>query len=71
MREIKCIEAHAAVAEDAIDEFNERREELGITKESDVISISVRPALKPMKVMMPGGEQDSTVIVSIFYWSTK
>lgn len=72
MRKIKCHVSHSLVVEDAIAEFNERSEEFGITKELDVISISVRDANRPVLIATPGGKTEySKIIVSIFFWATE
>jgi len=70
MRKINCFDLHGVDVEDVLGEFNERREEFGIYKDEDILSISVRPATHPHKIAQPSGTlKDSTVIVSIFYWS--
>jgi hypothetical protein len=70
MRKIACFDLHGVDVQDVLEEFNERCEEFNITKETDIISLSVREAAHPHKIAQPGGlTKDSTVVVSIFYWS--
>jgi hypothetical protein len=68
VRKIKCKEVHGISVEEVLDEFNERRQEFGV-KDADVISVSVRAADKPTNIHTTGGPKQSTVIVTIFYWS--
>jgi hypothetical protein len=70
MRKIVCQDVPALYVQDELDHFSERLEELNITKESDIISISVRADPHPSKIATPDGTKYSTIIVTIFYWST-
>ena len=68
MRKLKCKEVHGISVDDVLAEFNERRREFGV-KDADLISVSVRAADKPANIHTPGGARQSSVIVTIFYWS--
>ena len=68
MRKATCIDIHGISVEHVHEEFNERREELGIADEA-IISINVRDALRPMKIYVSAEAKDSTVIVTIFCWA--
>ena len=72
MRKIQSLDIPGVTVDDVLNEFNERHNEFGITKKSDVISINIRPATKPSKIAQPdGGTKDSQVIVTFFYWGKK
>jgi hypothetical protein len=69
MRKIGYFDLHGVTVEEIVDEFNERRNEFGITEETDIISMSVRPAIEPNKLPQPDRSfKESKVVVTIFYW---
>lgn len=69
MRKIGFFDIHGVTLEEIVDEFNERRNEFGITEEVDIISMSIRPAADPHKIAQPDGSlKESKVVVTIFYW---
>lgn len=71
MRRIGFFDLHGVTVEEVIAEFNERRHEFGITEETDIISMSVRPAITPSKIAQPDGSlKESKVVVTIFYWQS-
>jgi hypothetical protein len=69
MRKLGCFDLHGVTVDEVVAEFNERHNEFGITEETDIISISVRPATEPHKIAQPDGSlKESKVVVTIFYW---
>jgi hypothetical protein len=72
MRKIQSFDVPRITVEDVLNEFHERHKEFGITKKSDIISVSVRPATKSSKIAQPeGNTKDSQVVVTFFYWGKK
>lgn len=70
MRKLKAFCVPAVFVEDVINEFNERAADFGITKESDVVSVSVRPIERDVKVVRSGNETTkATIEVTIVCWS--
>lgn len=56
--------------EEILDEFNERHEEFGIMKESDIVSVAAMPPVMDTKVVAEGGGvADPKLEVMIIYWS--
>jgi hypothetical protein len=69
MRKLSCFDLHGVTVDEVVAEFHERHGEFGITKETDIISISVRTATQPSKIAQPDGSlKESKVVVTIFYW---
>jgi hypothetical protein len=67
VRKLKCIQVSGMCVQEVLDEFNERREELGIT-DSDVISVSALPPTLATKIATPTGTVVPKVEVVIAYW---
>ena len=55
MKKLSCFDLHGISVDEVVAEFNERHDEFGITKETDIVSISVRPATQPSKIAQPDG----------------
>ena len=69
MRKLSCFDLHGVTVDEVVAEFNERHAEFGITEETDILSMSVRPATQPSKIAQPDGSlKESKVVVTIFYW---
>jgi hypothetical protein len=68
MRKIACRVCNGVHPDDAVEEFNERAEELGI-EEDDIISMTVVPAWSTVKMHNPKGPaQTPNVALVILYW---
>lgn len=71
MREVDCRVIHGIHPQDAIEEFNERVEELGI-EEDDIISMTVVPAWSTVKMHNPkGAAQAPNIALVILYWAVE
>jgi hypothetical protein len=69
VRKLKCFEVHGVNVQDVLDEFNERaQDEFGI-KPEHVLSVSVLPPPRPVKIATPTGTADARVQVVIIYWA--
>ncbi len=69
MRKLKCFQIGGQCVQDVLDEFNERREEFGIT-DSDILSISAMPSTSTIPQAQPDGSTKlPRVEVVIVYWS--
>ena len=71
MRKLKCFQVGCQYVQEALDEFNERRQEFGVP-DSDILSISAMPATLMIPQAQPGGGTKlPRVEVVIVYWSDK
>lgn len=68
MRKLKCYDVHGTSVDSVLEEFHERRAEFKV-KNKDIVSVSARTPAVPMKIASSNGSDDSTVVVTIFYWS--
>ncbi len=72
MKTLACRNVHAVYVEEAIQEFNNRIDELGIQSEKDVVSVSVLPVVIPVKMHDPEkGSVDARYEVVFVYWTTQ
>jgi len=73
MRKIQSFDISGITVDDVLNEFNERHAELGITKKSDLISVSVRSATRLSKIAQSDGSTKAAkkVVVTFFYWGQK
>jgi hypothetical protein len=70
MRKVLSVDIHGLTVDDALERFNEDPEMYMVNKEADIISISTRSAVPPVKIAQPDGSvKESKVIVTVFYWS--
>jgi hypothetical protein len=68
MRELKCLQMSGMYAQEVLDEFNDRRKELGIS-DSDIVSVSALPPTFGAKVIDRAGKAaDPKIEVVIVYW---
>lgn len=69
MRVLKCREAHGISVDELLGEFNERREEFGITDESQIVSVTTRTPKISLPVSLGRETVESQVVLTVVFWS--
>jgi hypothetical protein len=69
VRKLRCQQWGSRSVQQALDEFDERREEFGI-EDSDIISVSALPPTENIPIAIPGGGTEMPKVeVVVVYWS--
>lgn len=72
MRKLTCVDTAGTHSTQIMADFNERREEFGITSEDQIVSVSFFPLAKPIPIHNPGGKDAEATLGAVFvYWENE
>jgi hypothetical protein len=72
MRKLHTFESHANTVKEAVDEFNDRAEEFGVSAETDVVSATAYPYSGNIGIhdsKAADGTRKATLVVAIVFWA--
>ena len=72
MKTLKCMHANAHRAQDAVEDFDKRKEEFGLESEEDLVSVAIHPATTDVQIPQPDGPpKQAHYEVSFIFWTNR